>query len=174
MFAMLVAMYFYSRVVDFKSWPPPQVNRLPILSHRARFVFADHQFGSFLLSVAPMFWADRACLKRNVPLVKIGMVLCVLLGLVVIAIRVFRNFIHFIFTGMTMPTLRSFGRIVGLHLTHLVIATSENLIMTIWVFVKGLDDKHARDIRVTATYWYWVAGIWVLLFLIIWGGARWL
>jgi heme/copper-type cytochrome/quinol oxidase subunit 3 len=62
--------------------------------------------------------------------------------------------------------------ILGMHLAHLITATSENLIMTAWVFAKGMDDKHARDIRVTAVYWYWVVGIWVLLYALVYFGPR--
>jgi heme/copper-type cytochrome/quinol oxidase subunit 3 len=120
-----------------------------------------------------MVWVDRACLKRDVAVVKKGLVACVILGAIVIALR-FLEFhsLHFQWNENAYASI--IWTILGLHLTHLVIATSENLIMTVWVFVKGLDDKHARDVRVTASYWYWVAGIWFLLYLVIWGGARWL
>jgi cytochrome c oxidase subunit 3 len=174
MFALLVATYFYVRVVDFTVWPPPNGNALPPIYNTAPDLPVPILNLCILLaSVAPMIWADRACLKRNERAVKLGLVLCVLLGIVVIAIR-FLEFksLHFKWNDNAYASI--VWSVLGLHLTHLVIATSENFIMTLWVFVKGLDDKHARDVRVMATYWYWVAGIWVLLFIIIWGGARWL
>jgi heme/copper-type cytochrome/quinol oxidase subunit 3 len=174
MFALLVAMYFYARVVDFNVWPPPQVNRLPILYNTApALLLPTINLFILLVSVVPLILADRACLKRDVPVVKAGLVLCVLLGLVVIVIRFFEfKSLNFKWNDNAYASI--IWSIVGLHLTHLVIATAENFIITAWVLVKGLDDKHARDVRVTATYWYWVAGIWVLLYFIIWGGARWL
>jgi cytochrome c oxidase subunit 3 len=174
MFALLAAVYFYARVVDFTVWPPPNSNTVPPVYHTAPDLLVPLlNLGILLLSVVPMLWADRACLKRNAPAVKLGLTLCVLLGFVIIGIRFleFRS-LHFKWNDNAYASI--IWTIVGLHLTHLVIATSENLIMTIWIFVKGLDDKHARDIRVTAVYWYWVAAIWVLLFALIWGGARWL
>ena len=173
-FAILVACYFYIRVVDFKIWPPPQVNHIPVLYNTAPDLpVPSINLLLLCLSIVPMIWADRACLKRDVRAVKWGLVLCVLLGLIVIAIR-FYEFKSLHFTWDENAYASVIWSIIGLHLTHLIIATSENLIMTVWVFVKGLDDKHARDVRVTATYWYWVAAIWLLLFIIIWGGARWL
>src|SRR5213596_959082 len=33
MFSLLVATYFYLRVVDFDQWPPPRVDRVPVLYH---------------------------------------------------------------------------------------------------------------------------------------------
>ena len=61
-----------------------------------------------------------------------------------------------------------------MHLIHLITGTAENLIMTVWIWLKGLDIKHARDIRVGAGYWYWIAGIWIPLYTIIYFGPRWL
>ena len=173
MFALLVSMYLYARVVDFNMWPPPQVHAKPIFHPTPDWFLPSINLLILLVSVIPMVWVDRACLKRNAGAVKIGMVACVGLGLVVIGLR-FLEFksLHFQWNENAYASI--VWTILGLHLTHLVIATSENLIMTVWVLVKGLDDKHARDVRVTASYWYWVAGIWVLLFLVVWGGGRWL
>jgi len=174
MFALLVACYFYVRVVDVDRWPPPQVNWPPVLIHPAPdLLLPTFNLILLLISVVPMFWADRACLMRDEFAVKTGLVLCVLLGLVVIGLRFLEfNTLHVRWTDNAYASI--VWSFLGLHLTHLVIATSENVIMTLWVFVKGLDDKHARDVRVTATYWYWVAGTWILLYVLIWGGARWL
>src|SRR5205085_2264486 len=63
---------------------------------------------------------------------------------------------------------------IGMHLLHLVTGTAENFIMTLWVWLKGMDDKHARDVRVGAVYWYWIVGIWVPLYVIIYFGPRFL
>jgi cytochrome c oxidase subunit 3 len=171
MFALLVSMYFYARVVDFDLWPPPQVNAKPIFHPAPDWTLPSINLGILLVSVLPMLWVDRACLKRNVVAVKIGLVSCVILGAIVIGLR-FLEFhsLHFQWNENAYASI--VWTILGLHLTHLVIATSENLIMTVWVFVKGLDDKHARDVRVTASYWYWVAGIWLVLYLVVWGGGR--
>jgi heme/copper-type cytochrome/quinol oxidase subunit 3 len=54
-----------------------------------------------------------------------------------------------------------------MHLTHLVAGTCENAVMLAWLLAHGLDDKHARDVRVGAVYWYWIAAIWVVLFAIV-------
>jgi cytochrome c oxidase subunit 3 len=174
MFALLVACYFYVRVVDFTMWPPPNSNTVPPVYNTAPDLpLPIVNLCLLLVSVAPYWWADRACLKRDARAVKIGLTLCVLLGLVVIVIRFFEfQSLHFKWNDNAYASI--VWTIVGLHLTHLVVATAETIIMALWVFVKGLDDKHARDVRVTAVYWYWVVGTWVLLFILIWGGARWL
>src|SRR5436305_2349512 len=88
MFALLVASYFYVRVVDFTIWPPPNGNALPPIYHTAPdFPVPLLNLSVLLVSVAPMLWADRACLRRNSRAVKAGLTLCILLGFVVIGVR---------------------------------------------------------------------------------------
>jgi cytochrome c oxidase subunit 3 len=174
MFSLLVATYFYLRVVDFDQWPPPRVDRVPVLYHPVPALgVANANLLIILLSFAPMFWTDRACLKRNIGVVKSGLVVCVLFGVITIVLR-FQEFqaLHFKWSDNAYASI--VWLILGMHLAHLITATCENALMTVWVFVKGLDDQHARDIRVTASYWYWVIGIWVLLYLLIYWGPRWM
>ena len=64
--------------------------------------------------------------------------------------------------------------VLGMHLLHLITGTAENLLMTLWVWLKGLDIRHARDVRVGAAYWYWIAAIWIPLYAIVYFGSRWL
>jgi heme/copper-type cytochrome/quinol oxidase subunit 3 len=61
---------------------------------------------------------------------------------------------------------------MGLHLTHLIVGTLENVVMLSWALLMPLDDKHARDVRVGASYWYWIAGIWIPLYAIIYWAPR--
>jgi cytochrome c oxidase subunit III len=57
-----------------------------------------------------------------------------------------------------------------MHLLHLITGTWENGLMAAWICTHGMDDKHARDVRVGAGYWYWIASIWLLLYgLVFWG-----
>jgi len=174
MFSLLVATYFYLRVVDFDQWPPPRVNQVPVLYHPVPALgVATANLAIILFSFAPMFWTDRACLKRNTRAVKLGLSLCVLLGIIAIVLR-FQEFqaIHFKWSDNAYASI--VWLLLGMHLAHLITGTCENALMTVWVVAKGLDDQHARDIRVTATYWYWVVGIWVLLYLLVYWGPRWL
>jgi cytochrome c oxidase subunit 3 len=174
MFSILVASYFYYRVVDFSVWPPPRVNQLPVLYHSTPALLVPAiNLALLLLSVLPMAWADKACLKRRAGQVKTALVICVLLGGIVIGLR-FVEFKSLQFRWDDNAYASIIWTMAGMHLIHVIIATSELLIMALWLFLKGMDDKHARDVRVTASYWYWVAGIWVVLYLVIYGGPRWL
>jgi cytochrome c oxidase subunit III len=171
MFALLVAAYFYTRQ-NFHSWPPPQVNA-PIAFYDPvpDLRVATINLVVLVLSCAPMFWADRAALHRNAGSVRVAMVIMVLVGGVTIWLR-FREFgaLHFKWDDNAYASLT--WMLVGMHLLHLVVGTLENLTLTAWVLVKPLDDKHGRDIRVGAVYWYWIAAIWIPLYAIIFLGPR--
>jgi heme/copper-type cytochrome/quinol oxidase subunit 3 len=173
-FALLVAVYFYLRVVDFNQWPPPRVNQTPILYHPYPLLgISTVNLAVILLSLAPMFWVDRACLKRKLSAVRIGLVISVLFGVAAVVLR-FQEFQGIQFKWSDNAYASIVWIILGMHLAHLITGTCENAIMTLWIFAKGMDDKHARDIRVTGVYWYWIVGIWVLLYILVYCVPRWI
>ena len=55
---------------------------------------------------------------------------------------------------------------------HLMILSVEDALMVTYTWIHGLDDKHARDIRVTAVYWYWVVGMWVICYAVVYLSPR--
>jgi heme/copper-type cytochrome/quinol oxidase subunit 3 len=124
-----------------------------------------------------MFLLDRACLRKDPNskerLVQIVLAVCVLLGFVIAGLR-FKEFFDLRFRWNENAYASVVWTILGMHLLHIVTGTLENLLMLSWVLVKPLDIKHARDIRVTAVYWYWIAGIWVPLYIIVFWGPRWI
>jgi cytochrome c oxidase subunit 3 len=171
MFALLIATYFYLRQ-NFRQWPPPRADGFRLMLHPLPSLgVSTLNLIIIVASFLPMFWVDRACLKRNVLAIRIGLLICILLGIVAIIVR-FLEFRALHFRWDENAYAATVWTILGMHLAHLITATVENGIMTAWVFAKGLDDKHARDIRVTAVYWYWVIGIWILLYGIVFVGPR--
>jgi cytochrome c oxidase subunit III len=171
MFAILVGAYFYLRL-NFEQWPPPQVNYFPptfrpVPDLRAPLV----NLLVILASCAPMIWADLSALHRNRRGVDLGLVGCIVLGLAAIGLR-WPEFHALKFSWDDNAYGSITWMILGMHLTHLIVGTCENALMLGWVVTHGLDDKHARDIRVSAVYWYWIVATWVLLFAIVFVGPR--
>jgi cytochrome c oxidase subunit 3 len=171
MFGLLVAAYFYLRM-NFTEWPPPRPEK-SLYATNPKLFFATANTILLVLSCIPMGLADWAALHRKVGVVKVCMAVMVLLGLGAIALR-FYEFSDLKFrwddnayAGIVWTTL-------GMHLLHLITGTAENGIMCAWAWLHGLDDKHARDVRVGAVYWYWIAGIWLPIYVVIYFGARWL
>jgi cytochrome c oxidase subunit 3 len=172
MFAILMACYLYYRVVDFDQWPPSRVNVYPTLQKAyPDLAVPTINLVVILLSAIPMALVDKACLKRKSIVVKLGLVLCIVLGIIAIILR-FQEFHALKFRWDDNAYASITWLILGVHLAHLITGTCENSIMTAWIFTKGMDDKHARDIRVTAVYWYWIVGMWVLLYALIFWGPR--
>ena len=171
MFAMLVGTYFYLRM-NFTAWPPVRSD-VGLYHTNPDLGFATANLLLLLASCVPMVMVDLACLRMDLRVVRIGMVVMVLLGLGTIALRCLE------FGGLKFRwDDNAYAAIVwttlGMHLLHLITGTAENFLMTLWVWLKGLDVQHARDVRVGASYWYWIAGIWVPLYAIVYFGPRWL
>lgn len=166
MFAIAVAAYFYIRL-NFSQWPPVQPNfdppnfrPLPDLGVSTANLLV------ILASAVPMLYADRRALKMDRRGATLGFILCIVLGLVAIALRGFEfHALKFRWDDNAYGSITWF--ILGMHLTHLIAGTCENGIMLAWLLVHGLDEKHARDVRIGAVYWYWVALIWVVLFAVV-------
>jgi len=173
MFAILVAAYFYLRM-NFELWPPVRSDGpVGLFKTDPLLALATWNLPLIVLSCAPMVVADLACLRMDQAMVKIGLLLCVLMGLAAIVLR-FLEFPRLLFVWDANAYAATIWTILGLHLLHLITGTLENLLMLAWIMLKGLDNKHARDVRVTATYWYWIVGIWLLLYGIVYLAPRFL
>jgi heme/copper-type cytochrome/quinol oxidase subunit 3 len=156
--------------MNYTAWPPPRATNANYHTNPA-LGYPTLNLLIILGSVVPMFIADRACLRRDAGTVKICMTAMVIIGLLSIGVR----FLEFgclqfrwddnAYAGIVWTT-------VGMHLLHLVTATAENFILCLWLWLKGMDDKHARDVRVGAVYWYWIAAIWIPLYVIVYFGPR--
>ena len=166
LFALTVAAYFYIRL-NFDQWPPVQPNHLPPIFHPLPDLgISTVNLLVILSSVAPMIFADRCALRMDRRGVTLGLILCIALGIVAITLRGFEfQALKFRWDDNAYGSVVWF--IVGMHLTHLIAGTCENGVMLAWLLAHGLDDKHARDVRVGAVYWYWIAAIWVVLFAIV-------
>lgn len=171
MFALLVGAYFYIRG-NFTQWPPPQTNQ-PVAIHDPvpDLLLPTINLGVLLLSCVPMFIADRAALRLLRQRTFWMLVVTTALGAVAIALR-FQEFDALKFRWDDNAYGSLVWTIVGLHLVHLIVGTLENLTMIAWIAVYGLDQKHGRDVRVAAAYWYWIGAIWIVLYAIVFPGPR--
>jgi cytochrome c oxidase subunit III len=171
MFALLVGTYFYLRM-NFTHWPPVRSD-VGLYQTNPGVGFASANLLLLIVSVVPMAIVDLACLRMDLRTVRLGMLVMVFLGLGTIALR-FLEFGDLKFRWDDNAYAAIVWTTLGMHMLHLLTGTAENLLMTIWVWLKGLDVQHARDVRVGATYWYWIAAIWIPLYAIIYFGPRWL
>src|SRR4051794_35112178 len=136
MFGLLVATYFYLRM-NFAHWPPPRPEA-SLYQTRPDLGLSTANLLVLIVSVIPMVLVDRACLRFDLRTVRIGMVLMVLLGVVTIALR-FAEFSGLKFRWDDNAYAAIVWTTLGMHLLHLITGTAENVIMTVWVWLKGLD-----------------------------------
>jgi cytochrome c oxidase subunit III len=166
MFALLVATYFYLWM-NYEQWPPPRVNTFPaIFDPVPGLGISVANLLVMLVSVVPMYWVDQACVRRDERTVKIGLLIVVALCATSSALR-FVEFRELQFRWDDNAYASTIWTVLGMHLMHLLTGTCELGLMCVWVFAHGLDIRHARDIRATGLYWYWVVAIWVLLFAMV-------
>lgn len=172
MFAIAITSYFYFRR-NFDHWPPPKIDDFPPNYHPLPMLWpwAIPNLILLLASVIPMAICDWGCIKMKENVVRLTATLGFLMSGTSIYLR-FKEFGSLIFRW----DANAYGSIVwtllGLHLMHLMILTVEDGLMSAYIWIHGLDDKHARDIRVTAIYWYWVVGMWVILFGVVYVSPR--
>jgi heme/copper-type cytochrome/quinol oxidase subunit 3 len=171
MFMILIASYLYFRR-NFDAWPPPKVDQVPPNFHPLPLLpLATVNLFVLLLSLFPMAVAAHGCVKMNQRTVKIATTISFLLAVTAIVLRFFEfGSLQFRWDNNAYGSIT--WAILGVHLMHLIIMCVEDGLMTVYVWIKGLDDKHARDIRVTAIYWYWVVAMWVLLYWLVWWYPR--
>lgn len=172
MFGIVAASYFYVRM-NFEHWPPPRVNDVAVLYDTdPNLLFGTLNTLLLLLSCVPVFfWIDRAARRKQREQVKLGLSIAMLVGVAAIALRFleFRG-IHFSWNENAYASV--VWMMLGAHLLHLVVATLECFVMATHAFRHPLDEKHALDMTITAIYWYWVVGIWIFTYAIVYFGAR--
>jgi len=174
---LLVVSYFYLRR-NFDGWPPPQPNRLTPLFEHANWpdlLYPTIELVLMLLSIIPMHFTDRAALRQNARGVNIGLSIMFVIAAAMIAMR---------FLQMQPTHLKfrwdenAYGSIIwvilGTHLTYLVAAAAEFFIMAAWVMRHGIDFKHGLDVELAGIYWYWVVATWVVCYMVVYFGPRWL
>ena len=170
-FGILVTSYFYVRM-NLKDFPPPQVDREPIVYNTApNLGLPTINVALLLLTLAPTIWIDLAARKKKQRSVQIGLVVCILLCALAAVLRYYEYFsIHFQWDDNAYGSV--VWSILGMHHLHLLIGTGEFLFLATFAFRCPLDDSHALDVTVTAVYWYWVVGIWLLLYGLVYFGPR--
>src|SRR3954468_22438276 len=171
MFVLAIVSYFYFRR-NFEHWPPPKwdVNP-PIINPLPRLGYATVNTIVLVLSLIPMIIADRACLKMREKTVQICATIGCLMSITSIYLR-FREFGDLVVRWDANAYGSVIWTLLGLHLLHLIVLTCEDGLMSAYIWIHGLDDKHARDIRVTAVYWYWVVAVWLVLYWVVYWSPR--
>ena len=170
MFAILIATYFYLRQ-NFAHWPPPIAQLTATLKPLPQLGYGTAVTILLLFSCVPMVLTDIAARRGNRGVSQIGLVVAVACGLAAMVLRGFE------FSAVYVRwDSNAYGSVVwfmlGMHAMHLLVLTSEAVLLMIWIFTREFDMKHRVDIVTVAVYWYWVTAIWIVLYAIIYFTPR--
>jgi cytochrome c oxidase subunit III len=169
--ALLLATYFYV-ARNFPDFPPPRVDVHPAKYHPVPDLTAG-TWNTVLLvgSCIPMWWTDRAARRkqRGKVIVGLAVMLAAAVGSIVLRRYEFAA-VHFKWDA------NAYGSIVWTllvtHLIYVIIGVGEFLLMGAYVVMKPIDNKHGLDVTLAGGYWYWTAGIWVLIYATIYFAPR--
>ena len=166
MFGVLLAIYF-SVMMNTSPFPPPQVERFPVLYDSSPdLTLPVIGLVVILISLIPDIWLDRSARRRLPGQIKVALIVTLLLNFVAIGIRYYEfDSLHFKWDDNAYGSIT--WMLLGMHLLHMIVLACEDIFLLIWTFAKDIDDKHAVDLTVTAVYWYWIVGIWLILFPIL-------
>jgi len=170
MFAILIATYFYLRQ-NFALWPPPLAQLTATLRPLPELGYGTANTILLLLGCIPMVFADLAARRNNRDRARIMLVICAVIGFGALVLRGFEySAMYFRWDSNAYGSIVWF--MLGMHMLHLMILTTETVLLTIWIFNREFDMKHRVDIVTIGVYWYWVVAIWVVLYAIIYFTPR--
>jgi heme/copper-type cytochrome/quinol oxidase subunit 3 len=165
MLALCFVTYFYlrDRVYD---WPPPPT-MLPDVGVPTVNLFV------ILLSAVPMYLLSRAARRLDVRRVRFWHVVCDLFGIAFVTLR----FFEFKALNVYWDT-NAYGSIlwtiIVIHTFHLVSEVIETIVVTVLLFLGHTEAKYLVDATDNALYWYFIVGIWVPCYVLIFLAPRFL
>jgi heme/copper-type cytochrome/quinol oxidase subunit 3 len=117
--------------------------------------------------VWPNHWTKRAAERGDERAMRIGLVLCALFGVALIAVRALE------FTALNCRwDADAYGSVVwlllGLHTTHLVTDVYDTIVLAALFFAPGpLEGRRHVDVSENALYWYFVVFVWLPVYAVI-------
>jgi cytochrome c oxidase subunit III len=153
-----VVTYFYLRR-NFATWPPEHIFRPALL-------IPTIQAAVMLLSNIPMRGVDRASKRMDLAGVRSGMVICSVLIVIMCVLRAFE------FSALKVRwDTSAYGSVAWAtlvaHGTLLLLETAETLAITVLLFQPNVEDRDLSGVSDNALYWYFLTGVWIPLYVMV-------
>jgi cytochrome c oxidase subunit III len=169
--ALMIASYFYIRR-NYEVFPPPKVDVFPpIHDTTPRLLWGTMNLFVLLLSCAPMYIIDRFARELRRREVIIGMLIMFVITGICCWLR-WKEFHAIYFWWNDNAYASCVWVILGTHATYLIAAALEFLIMMAWVATHELDPHHALDCTLAGGYWYWITGVYLVVYCVIYIAPR--
>ncbi|HET6436284.1 MAG TPA: hypothetical protein VFG18_11380 [Xanthomonadaceae bacterium] len=163
-FVLAIGAYYFL-LPNEHSWPP--VNPPPSLLWGSLFTVLA------VLSELPNQWVKKRAEQYDLAGVRIGLVLMVAIGLVLLGLRAFE------FTALNVRwDTNAYGSIVwailALHTLHMATDVYDSAVLAALVFLKKVDGRKFSDVADNALYWHFIVWSWVILYGVVYWTPRWL
>jgi cytochrome c oxidase subunit III len=161
-FALTVAAYFYLWS-QARTWPmsdaPPDL------------LWGTLNLVVVLISVWPNHLTKRAAENGDERRMKIGLAVCVLFGIVLLAVRALE------FTTLNVRwDDNAYGSVVwvllGLHTVHLATDVYDTAVLAALFHAGNIEGKRHVDVSENGMYWYFVVFSWLPIYAVIYWAPR--
>ena len=163
MFCILIAAFLYTRLrVDV--WPPPGDQFPHLLLPTLALI-------PLILSAVPSYWASEAAKRDDRP----GMIRNLILNLVLAAIFFVMRVIEWHslnFNWQTDVQGSYVWAFLGLHSFDFVADALFTLVLLIIIWSGRSGPKQRLGVHVDAVVWYFLVGIWIPIYVVIYWGPR--
>ena len=159
--ALITAMYFYIRQ-NFQTWPPLRTPQPSLL-------IPTINLGVMLVSMLPVYVADRASRRLDEGGVKRWLLISSLISLPIPVLRWYE-----LWALNVRWDTNAYGTaawtIVATHATLLLLDVADTIGLTLFYWLKPMPIKAMSDVADNSFYWYFMVLVWVPLYLIVYVG----
>jgi cytochrome c oxidase subunit III len=161
-FALAIAAYLYIRT-RMDTWPPSVL--------APELLWGTVNLALALVSLVPNQWTKRAAEAEDLDKTRTGLVVCVLFGIALLAIRIFE------YRALNVRwDSNAYGSAVwmllSLHTIHLLTDFYDTVVLAVLMRSGPLEGKRFVDVSENALYWYFVVIAWIPIYAVIYFGAR--
>jgi cytochrome c oxidase subunit I+III len=157
-FSMLIASYAYVRS-NFAVWPP-QGTPLPDA------VIPTVELVVLLISCVPLHLSDKASKQGKRLTVVLGMLGNLFFAAIFLGLRWF-ELVHLPLKWTTNIYGSFIWIMIGLHTAHAIADFVQTNVVLAIVLVHRVGRKQIHGIEVDSLYWYWVVGMWIPVWFVI-------
>lgn len=156
--AMLIASYAYVRS-NFAVWPP-QGTPMPDV------VIPTIEVVVLLLSCVPLHLSDKASKEGKRLTVVMGFLGNMFLAAVFLGLRWF-ELVHLPLKWTTNIYGSFIWIIIGLHTMHAIADFVQTTVVLSIILMHRVGRKQIHGIEVDGLYWYWIVGMWIPLWFLV-------
>lgn len=160
--ALIVMMYFYVRQ-NFLNWPPMRTPKPEV------WPYPTINLAVILISIVPTYLADRASRRLDLGGVKLWLLVSALIALVIPVLRWYE-----LWALNVRWDSNAYGSaawlIVGTHAGLLLLDVADTVGIALFYWLRRMPIKAMSDVADNSFYWYFMALIWVPIYLIVYVG----